>query len=540
MRRKGMGTTIAFTLLAIALAVVLAACCLILNHFVVLNWQLFPKGQEVLDLRTQAITPEEYDTLTWKMPDTKILWTVPFQGSYYDSGTTQLTITRLTEEDVDVISCFPSLETVNAQGCTDYGPLMELYLRYPDVQVNYTIPIGGREYGPDAEVVTLDTLTQEDVALLNYLPRLTQVDGTGCREFVLLRELERDNPQWQVRYLTAIAGTPISSTARDLEVTEAAYEELSVGLAAMPELKELTIHNPQATGAQLAQLREDYPGVEIHWDVEIFGNTFPDDVTELDISNRPVGSIGAARELAAKFPDLEKFIVDSTGIDDEDMAAYREGMRSEYNVVWTVVFTSTCSARTDATFFFPHQQNAVFYDEQANKLRYCEEMECIDLGHHPFKSVEFAAYMPHLKYLILTDSGVEDITALSYCKELIYLELDHDVVRDYSPLLGCTALQDLNINDHQWQVSIEPIKQMTWLKNLWVPTRSYTEKMELIEALPNTRVVISDPATTYRGDTVRCTDGQGWRNLDNYYNMRDILNEGTNGWLDSLGIRYMK
>ena len=79
---------------------------------------------------------------------------------------------------------------MNAQSCTDYGALKQLYLQYPQVEVRYTIPIGGRAYGPDTETVILQQLTREDIALMEQLPRLTQVDGTGCRESALLQELE--------------------------------------------------------------------------------------------------------------------------------------------------------------------------------------------------------------------------------------------------------------------------------------------------------------------------------------------------------------
>ena len=41
-----------------------------------------------------------------------------------------------------------------------------------------------------------------------------------------------------------------------------------------------------------------------------------------------MGTIENAKEIASKFPKLEKFIVDSTGIENDDMAAYREEMRS--------------------------------------------------------------------------------------------------------------------------------------------------------------------------------------------------------------------
>ena len=58
MRKKNLAGTIAIAIIAIALAVILAVSYFTLKYFVVLDWQLFPKGQQVLDLRTQAITPE--------------------------------------------------------------------------------------------------------------------------------------------------------------------------------------------------------------------------------------------------------------------------------------------------------------------------------------------------------------------------------------------------------------------------------------------------------------------------------------------------
>ena len=541
MNRKGLAGTIAAAVLAIALAVILVACYFITKYYVVEDWQLFPRNREQLDLRSQAITPESYDTLVWKMPGTQILWSVPFQNGYYDCIIQELTITSLKESDLDILVYFPQLKPINAQRCTDYAALKTLYERYPDIEVCYSIPIAGVDYAPGTETVTLQTLSREDMELLNYLPNLTRVDGTACREFVLLRELEREHPEWEVDYLTSIAGTEITSTAKTLELKDAAYEELSVGLAAMPDLKTLTLHNPQATGAELLALREEYPDVEIHWDVEIFGNTFSDDAIELDISNGPVGSIENAKQIAAKFPELEKFIVDSTGISNDDMAAYREEMRSEYKVAWTIVFTDKFKARTDATVFMPSSQNeGRFNEDHVYDMRFFEDLVCIDVGHMQIKTVDFVTYMPHLKYLVLADTAVQDITPLSTCKNLVFLELDHDVIRDYTPLLGCTALEDLNLNDHQWPVSIEPIKQMTWLKNLWVPTRSGIDKLALIEALPNTRVVTSDPATSFISSTERCPDGLGWRNLKNYYDSRDMLNEGTNGWLDGQNKRYMQ
>lgn len=524
MKRKGIGLTITCAVLAIALAVALAACYFTLKYFVVVDWQLFPRNQEVLDLRGQSISPQTYDTLVWKMPGTQIYWSVPFQGGSYDCTTRELTVTHLSQEDVNMLVYFPLLERVNGQNCTDYGMLRALYEQHPELEVLYTVPVAGEGYGPETTSVTLTSLTREDMQNLEYLPRLTRVDGTGCREFPLLRELAQIHPQWEVKYLTSIAGTELSASAKELTVSGVSYEELSVGLAAMPELQKLTVHTPKATGQELAKLREEYPNVEIHWDIEVFGQIFQDDATEVDISNQRIDSIQQAKEIASKFPNLTKLIVDSTGIDNDEMAAYRDEVRSSYKVVWTVIFTDKCKARTDETWFMPiHQGEYYFEEKNAYNLRFCEDMVCIDIGHSTVKTIDFVKYMPNLKYLILAWTAVQDISPLSSCKELLYLELDHCVVRDYTPLQGCTALEDLNINDNDWPVSIDPLLTMTWLKNLWVPTRSYAEKEALVAALPNTLVVTSNPKTTFIDGSTRCTEGEGWRNLKNYYDMRDQL-----------------
>lgn len=531
MNRKGLTGTIVIGTLTILLAVILAVSCFVVKNYMIIDWQLFPKNQAELDLRSRTLSAQTYDNLLWYMPHTQIRWSVPFQGGYYDSDSQELTITSLQYSDLEMLVYFPQLKTIQAQSCTDYAVLKALYQRYPNVEILYTVPIGGQSYGPEARTVTPETLTQEDVQRLAYLPNLTRVDGTNCREFQLLQQLQREHPEWEVLWRTTIAGTPINPDARSLEVEAASYQELYVGLAAMPQLQALTIHSPQATGQELIQLREEYPNVSIHWDIEIFGKYFPDDTAQLDISHQRITSVQQAKDIASHFPQLTKLIVDSTGIDNEEMAAYREEVRSSYRVVWTVILSSKCKARTDDLTFMPIQQGEYYFSDQYSyNLRYCEEMECIDIGDAPaVKNIDFVAFMPHLKYLILAWSGVQDISPLSNCKELVYLELDHCVVRDYTPLQGCTALEDLNINDQDYEVSIDPLLSMTWLKTLWVPTRSGADKQKLIDALPNTRVVTTNQKTTFLGKYIRCPEGLGWRNLENYYDMRDML-----------GMYYMK
>ena len=142
-------------------------------------------------------------------------------------------------------------------------------------------------------------------------------------------------------------------------------------------------------------------------------------------------------------------------------------------------------------------------------------MICIDIGHHPVKDISFVRYMPHLKYLILTDTAVQDISPLENAKELIYLEFTFGIIRDYTPLLGCTALEDLNMDNLWYFADPTPLYQMTWLKTLFWEGCSGSVILKLQEALTETRL-------DFTGSTSNSV-GTGWRNLQNYYDMRDIL-----------------
>ena len=216
-------------------------------------------------------------------------------------------------------------------------------------------------------------------------------------------------------------------------------------------------------------------------------------------------------------PDAEQVFLGKCGLDNEELAALRERERENYKVVWTVQLGKKLTARTDDTTFMPVREHVYYFlDDDAYNLRYCEEMLCVDVGHMGLTNIDFVSGMPHLQFLILAHNGqLQDISPISSCKELIFLELDWSAVKDFSPLVGCTSLEDLNIG--LTYPSVEPLMQMPWLKNLWMVERG--GGYQLSQALPDTKIVA----------TANATVGAGWRNLPNYYKMRDML-----------GMEYMK
>lgn len=545
--------------LAAALLAVGIAVWFLLTHVWVAG-TFYSRNADVLDLRFADVTTADYDKLRKKAPNSEILWRIPFQGKTYDQDTDVLYVTSLTDEDVATLDYFTRLKTVEAQKCTDYPQLAALTARRPEVTVEYTVTIDGREYPQDTAVVSISGITEEEINLLTYLPELTAVTAVGCRTPEQMTRLRDFCQEKGLSFALRFGTKTYPDTVEELDVTGVTDGELEL-LQLLPELKTLHLKNPEADPETVAQLRSTYPKADISWEVEIAGVSFPDDTKEVDLSAvlessaaQTAAGTAAGTQTAAgaqtttktqtttgavtgtqstketqstapavtlNLEDLEKkmsYLSDAKqvflgkcGLDNEELAALRERVRDSYKLVWTVQLGKKLTARTDDTTFMPVREHVYYFlDEDAYNLRYCEDMLCVDVGHMGLTNIDFVKGMPHLQILILAHNGqLQDISPISSCKELIFLELDWSAVKDFTPLVGCTSLEDLNIG--LTYPSVEPLMQMTWLKNLWMVDRGGA--YQLSQALPDTKIVASADATV----------GAGWRNLPNYYKMRDML-----------------
>ena len=545
--------------LAAALLAVGIAVWFLLTHVWVAG-TFYSRNADVLDLRFADVTTADYDKLRKKAPNSEILWRIPFQGKTYDQDTDVLYVTSLTDEDVATLDYFTRLKTVEAQKCTDYPQLAALTARRPEVTVEYTVTIDGREYPQDTAVVSISGITEEEINLLTYLPELTAVTAVGCRTPEQMTQLRDFCQEKGLSFALRFGTKTYPDTVQELDVTGVTDGELEL-LQLLPELKTLHLKNPEADPETVAQLRSTYPKADISWEVEIAGVSFPDDTKEVDLSAvlesstaQTTTAIAAGTQTAvgaqtttktqtttgtatgtqstkettstapavtlnledlekkmSYLPDAKQVFLGKCGLDNEKLAALRERVRDSYKLVWTVQLGKKLTARTDDTTFMPVREHVYYFlDEDAYNLRYCEDMLCVDVGHMGLTNIDFVKGMPHLQILILAHNGqLQDISPISSCKELIFLELDWSAVKDFTPLVGCTSLEDLNIG--LTYPSVEPLMQMTWLKNLWMVDRGGA--YQLSQALPDTKIVASADATV----------GAGWRNLPNYYKMRDML-----------------
>ena len=498
-------------LVGILLAVIVVADWFFSDN-VVVGGTLYPRDIQSLDLRGQQISVREYEQLRESLPDCALQWDVPLSTGSYPEDVQVLTLSGLTDDDVEAIAYFKSLQTVVAEGCTDYPQLQQLQARYPELEVQYSVVIGGESYPLDTAVLVVSALTEEDIAAIGYLPELKYIHAGQCGEPAQVEKLRSAYPDLSVVTSVQIAGKEQSVQTTSLEAAEVTWEEAQQ-LKYLPLLKQVHLTDPQMDAAELLRLREELPHVQVTWDITVNGMTLDSSVKEVEFTQLNV-PLEELKEGLACLPELEKVILNQCGVDNETMAAWREEMRGQYKVVWTIQ-CGEMLVRTDDTYFMPRKYELKTGDEAIVDLHYCEDMICIDIGHSlSVTHCEWAAYMPNLKYLILAETGVSDLTPLSGLKNLIFLEIFLSQVNDYSPLLGCTALEDLNLC--YTKGDLEVLGEMTWLKRLWIGRAHidvWNHKEELEQKLPNCEI---------NTDVIFST-GQGWRQNKNYFDMRDVL-----------------
>lgn len=520
------------TVLAVALALILGAAAWVLVNYHIVSFRLYPKKAQQLDLRGQEITVEDFETLQAKMPQCQIRWDVPFQGGLLADDATKITLETLSEGDVAVLDHLKDLKTVDAKLCNDFGALLALQQRRPEVAVQYDVPINGINYREDTTRIEVDYITGKEIGLLPYLTRLETVVMKECTSSVLPEEdiagLQNYCRKQGIGFFLSLGGEEVSDTEKRVTVTGITDGELSL-LAFLPELRSLHLTDPQAEPESIFALEAVYPNADITWEVELGGLAFDQDAREVDLSMVVIEDLALVEQRMAYLPKAETVIFGLCGIDEpkwensrsklaaspienEDMAAYRDRVRDQYKVVWTLRLGPSIALRSDADNFMPnHFGVGQLPDSYAYNLRYCEDMVCLDVGHMTLTDISFVEFMPKLKYLILAWTEVQYIEPIRTCKNLIFLEVDNSCIRDYSPIADCTALEDLNLGNTFCDIT--PILEMTWLKNLYMIFGNGGDAWKASQALPNTRVVASGNATV----------GGGWRRLPNYYDMRDCL-----------------
>lgn len=422
----------------------------------------FEKLQELtalqkLDLRGTGITAQQYESLQAALPACKILWSVPFQGSYCDSTVQELTLETLSEADLAAFAYLPDVTTIHADTCSDYEPLFALMEQYPDIAVSYTVPIG----------------------------ELT-----------------------------------VAHTADTLTLFDPDVDELMTQLAFLPNLQNVTLEGTLPGNEELIALKEAYPNITFLWNFTVCGVQTNSLADFLDLSKIKMGNTEELEAALPCFYHLDKVEMIGCGLSNPVME--KLNLRHPDTLfVWKVT-VSGVSVRTDIKSFMIYKYHLKRVGDLSN-LRYCTEVEVLDFGHFGVRDISFIEYMPKLRFLLMLETYLSDLTAVGNCTSLEFAELSTSPIVDFWPLTNLTNLKGLNLSHTPFYGKgkygqfgdITPLLQMTWLERLWLTNSRLGDegRAVLYEALPNVEMCFFSVSSTDRG----------WRYAPGYYEMRDIL-----------------
>ena len=439
----------------------------------------------------------------------------PVGENRYERTIESIDLSGNTVQDLTQLKVFTNLKKIDLRGtqlqCEEYERVKSWF---PEAEILWDIPFQGQFFDMDTKELTITALTVEDIPILDYFTKLEAVSGEACADYQVMDLLRQQRPDLKVRYKVPLGDKWYSYDTKGLIASGEQVEELREIIPYFPQLSNLRLVEPLAPADQLLALREEYPQMNIHWRIDLGGLMVNDSVEQLDLTGIPL-TVEQMEQALPYLPNLTFVDMTDCGISNEEMDALNR-RHENVKIVWTVNLGKHFRLRTDATCFMPAKEGIYVSDEILYNLRYCTDMIAIDLGHKKITNIDFVAFMPHLKYLLLCETLITDLTPLTGLTELVYLELFLTPKNDLSPLLTLTALEDLNLHYTWGDVNI--IAQMTWLKNLWwgySPGTNLTweQQQMLREAIPGCNFNFTSFSST----------GEGWRELPNYYAQRDVF-----------------
>ena len=447
--------------IALVLALVVAGAVGFLwyrNTHVFVEGKAYSNRVDSLDLRQESISIEHYDQLKALLPDCEILWNVPFQNGTVSSDCGELTIDTISDGDIELMAAyFPNLKKVDASRCGDYAMLEKLQARLPELDVIYTVSLGGKSFAPDStelslapEDFDLDTLT----ANLPYLPQVNTLEF--LRTDLTLEQVEQlrtDFPGITFAFTVELLGQEYGEDTTELDLSAMTSEqvvEVSQKLPMLPALEKITLTdgegNSQLPKEDVKTLQEAVPGVVIDYSFDFFGTRLSTAEEEVHIKNVKIGDEGESEVRAALdlLPNCKRFVLENCQISNEVMAKLRDDYRDRTKVVWRVSFGKG-SSLTDAQIL-----RAVYdlVDTNCANLTYLEDVRFMDIGHNEFlKESSFISGMKSLEYVIISGSMISDLKPFANCKNLKVLEAAFcEYIYSAEGLESCENLERLNIS----------------------------------------------------------------------------------------------
>ena len=352
-----------------------------------------------------------------------------------------------------------ALQTLDLTGSTCYDEIEDFIEKHPAVEVVYRVLIEGGAsplaLAPDVETLEIHEAGQIPSLVQNarHLPKLRSIhvedDIAECEAIDALREAFYEA---EVSYSLSLQNQRYPYDTQELTLSALDAQTLEALLPQLERFKHIqTVNLPQDENdislEDATRLSAAYPLLNLSYQVDLFGQQIGLDAERLEFENLKLDEedLEQLRALLPAMHKLNYLKLDDCGFSNDDMAALRDDF-SNIKVVWRVHFGNYhCLTDTEMIWATGGSVN----DSTAGVLKYCSDVKYIDLGHSLITNVDFLEGMPNVEVAIFAITWVSDISAISNCKNLEYLEIFSSRITDLSPLAACTHLQHVNLGSQR-------------------------------------------------------------------------------------------
>lgn len=420
----------------------------------------------------------------------------------------------MTMDNFSQLIYYPNLKYLDLSGSTCYSQIQEYIRMNPQVEVIYTVDLGGTAVPFDETQLSLSQGSFEYSLLLENLAFLPSVTSVALPDTNLtaqeLSTLEETYPEIAFDFSITVLGKDYSGNTTELDLSDITPDQVGQAAEVLTRFPYLSFvqlmgdNGSRLSKSDVKVLVDAVPGVRFHYTFELFGSTISTDdekVTfkKLNLTTADEPQLRAALDIMT---GCDVFLLDSCGLSSEFLATIREDYTNT-ELSWRVSFGRfSFFTHTDTVRAVGH-----IYDEETNEaLKYCRNVKYMDIGHNEqLSDLSFLSYMPDLEILIASGCLVSDLSCLENCKKLEFLELAYcGKLRDITPLAQCDGLKELNIS-HTKVTDLSPLDGLELERFVCTRPRVSAEEQKQFQNLH------SECWTIFYTNNAAYPYGIGWR-----------------------------
>lgn len=251
--------------------------------------------------------------------------------------------------------------------------------------------------------------------------------------------------------------------------------------------------------------------------LQVQGKNFDKNTVSIDLNKAIISDLEVFKQELAQFPLLMRVELRGSNLNNLQMEELMNAFPG-VKFVWNIRLGNYWTISTDQIAFSCNKGGGPsLTNADVEQLKYCTDMEALDLGHNSFTDLSFVTYMPNLRCLIVSDGRVSDLTPLKQCRNLVYFEGWFCPIRDLSPLQYLVNLKDVNVAHDRYCSDVTPLLTLPNLERIYMAYCNVPQSSidALRAAFPNATIEMKE----YYADRA------GWRTHTRYYEMRKMYKQ---------------